>query len=95
MKYHNDASLRRFLRAFLKVDEAFQAIIKSNKWRKEYGVAEIKEDNEVVRKYKERNIALIMKHRDMEGRFVISSIINLFYSCWKITSFFKTSKLVI
>ena len=33
-----DACLKRFLKAFLTVDEAFQAVVKYLKWRKEYEV---------------------------------------------------------
>ncbi|KAG1692624.1 CRAL-TRIO domain-containing protein C3H8.02 [Nymphon striatum] len=71
LEYHNDASLKRFLKGFQSTDGAFQAIIKSNKWRKEYGVSELNEDTEVVQKYKKKNIAMLMRHRDMEGRPII------------------------
>ncbi|CAM1292375.1 Uncharacterised protein g424 [Pycnogonum litorale] len=70
-QYHNDASLRRFLRAFQDVDSAFQAIIKSNKWRKEYGVTLLNDKDPVIQKYREKKNALVMKHRDMEGRPII------------------------
>ncbi|KAI5641135.1 CRAL/TRIO domain-containing protein [Phthorimaea operculella] len=68
-QYHNDFSLKRYLRAFKTVDNAFQAILKTNKWRAEYGVAELHEDKELIEKYS--NKARVLRHRDIAGRPII------------------------
>ncbi|CAG9792042.1 unnamed protein product [Diatraea saccharalis] len=68
-QYHNDFSLRRYLRAFKTVDQAFQAIIKTNKWRIEYGVAELQNDKELITKY--ANKARVLRHRDIVGRPIV------------------------
>lgn len=70
-QYHNDFSLRRYLRAFKTVDDAFKAILKTNKWRVEYGVAELTEENPLVKKHTEQNKAKVLRHRDMSGRPVV------------------------
>ncbi|XP_053599838.1 uncharacterized protein LOC128669217 [Plodia interpunctella] len=68
-QYHNEFSLRRYLRAFKTVDQAFQAIIKTNKWRMEYGVAELHNDKELIEKYSDK--ARVLRHRDITGRPII------------------------
>ncbi|XP_047989892.1 CRAL-TRIO domain-containing protein C3H8.02 [Leguminivora glycinivorella] len=68
-QYHNDFSLRRYLRAFKTVDNAFQAIIKTNKWRAEYGVSDLHKDAELIEKYSSK--ARVLKHRDIVGRPVV------------------------
>ncbi|XP_050306935.1 uncharacterized protein LOC126743759 [Anthonomus grandis grandis] len=70
-QYHNDFSLKRYLKAFKDVDSAFQAILKTNKWRKDYGVSELSPDHPVIKKHLEANRARVLKHRDMYGRPVI------------------------
>ncbi|XP_021924458.1 uncharacterized protein LOC110832090 isoform X2 [Zootermopsis nevadensis] len=70
-QYHNELSLKRFLRAFKTTDAAFQAILKTNKWRNEYNVASLTEDNPVVKKHMETNKARVLRHRDIVGRPVI------------------------
>lgn len=70
-QYHNDFSLKRYLRAFKTVDSAFQAILKTNKWRVDYGVPELTEDNPLVQKHMEQNKARVLRHRDMSGRPVV------------------------
>ncbi|OWR43173.1 uncharacterized protein LOC116766488 [Danaus plexippus] len=68
-QFHNDYSLKRYLRAFKTVDNAFQAILKSNKWRVEYGVANLHENHELIEKYSNR--ARVLRHRDMIGRPIV------------------------
>ncbi|XP_028158038.1 uncharacterized protein LOC135073189 [Ostrinia nubilalis] len=68
-QYHNDYSLRRYLRAFKTVDQAFQAIIKTNKWRGEYGVADLQNDKELIEKYSDK--ARVLRHRDIVGRPIV------------------------
>lgn len=70
-QYHNDFSLKRYLRAFGSADSAFQAILKTNKWRKDYGVAELNPEHPAVKKNLEANKARVLKHRDMQGRPVV------------------------
>lgn len=68
-QYHNEFSLRRYLRAFKTVDNAFQAVIKTNKWRVEYGVTGIGEDKDLIEKYSSK--ARVLRHRDMIGRPIV------------------------
>ncbi|XP_022829561.1 CRAL-TRIO domain-containing protein C3H8.02 [Spodoptera litura] len=68
-QYHNDYSLRRYLRAFKTVNNAFQAILKTNKWRVEYGVSELSENKEIIEKYS--NKARVLRHRDIIGRPIV------------------------
>ncbi|KAL1490506.1 hypothetical protein ABEB36_013188 [Hypothenemus hampei] len=70
-QYHNDFSLKRYLRAFKTVDSAFQAILKTNKWRKEYGVSQLTPEHPIVKKNLDENKARVLKHRDMHGRPVV------------------------
>ncbi|CAH0392953.1 unnamed protein product [Bemisia tabaci] len=70
-QYHNDFSLRRYLRAFKTVDAAFQQILKTNKWRAEYKVTELTEEHPVIKDYLTKNKVKVLKHRDMQGRPVI------------------------
>lgn len=91
-QYHNEFSLKRYLRAFKSVDAAFQvirwnfltlpqqkneylnnfqALLKTNKWRCEYNVAELTLDHPDVKKHYEGNKARVLRHRDMAGRPVI------------------------
>ncbi|XP_050342236.1 uncharacterized protein LOC126768265 [Nymphalis io] len=68
-QYHNEYSLKRYLRAFKTVDNAFQAILKTNKWRVEYGVSNLHENKEIIEKY--ANKARVLRHRDIIGRPII------------------------
>lgn len=70
-QYHNEFSLRRYLRAFKTTDAAFQGILKTNKWRKEYDVASLTIDSPLVKKHLEAKKACVLKHRDMVGRPII------------------------
>ncbi|XP_030385402.1 CRAL-TRIO domain-containing protein C3H8.02 [Scaptodrosophila lebanonensis] len=66
-QYHNEFSLRRYLRAFKTTDDAFQALLKTNKWRETYGVAKLSEMDQS----KLKNKARVLRHRDCVGRPVI------------------------
>ncbi|XP_019876189.1 uncharacterized protein LOC109604096 [Aethina tumida] len=70
-QYHNDFSLKRFLKAFKTVDEAFQAILKTNKWRKEYGVDKLNIEMPLIKSNLEANKARVLRHRDLQGRPII------------------------
>lgn len=65
---HNDASLWRFLRAFNTADEAFKALLKSNKWRREFGVATLSEKDEDVQSEMMTRKAMLLRNRDVKGR---------------------------
>lgn len=67
-QYHNNFSLRRFLIAFKTVDLAFQAILKTNKWKEDYGVKTLGATPEIQNNMDK---ARVLKHRDMIGRPVI------------------------
>jgi len=67
-QYHNEYSLKRYLRAFKTVDAAFQAILKTNKWRESYGVGNLG-DSDSIKKH--ANKARVLRHRDCIGRPVI------------------------
>lgn len=47
----------------------FQAIIKTNKWRAEYGVADLQNDKELIEKYSDK--ARVLRHRDIVGRPIV------------------------
>uniref|UniRef100_A0A1B6C4H8 CRAL-TRIO domain-containing protein n=1 Tax=Clastoptera arizonana TaxID=38151 RepID=A0A1B6C4H8_9HEMI len=71
LQYHNEFSLRRYLKAFKTVDAAFEQILKTNKWRVEYDIQNLTLNNPVVKKHMDGNKARVLKHRDMVGRPVI------------------------
>ncbi|KAJ8953830.1 hypothetical protein NQ318_006680 [Aromia moschata] len=70
-QYHNEFSLKRYLRAFKTADDAFKAILKTNKWRQEYGVEDLTAETPVVKVNLEANKARVLRHRDMQGRPVV------------------------
>lgn len=70
-QYHNDFSLKRYLRAFKTPDDAFKAVLKTNKWRKEYGVEGLTPDTPAIKENMEANKARVLRHRDMNGRPVV------------------------
>ncbi|CAH1109477.1 unnamed protein product [Psylliodes chrysocephalus] len=70
-QFHNEFSLKRYLRAFKTVDDAFKAILKTNKWRKEYGVETLTPETPEIKKNLEANKARVLKYRDMIGRPVV------------------------
>uniref|UniRef100_A0A6B2EDC7 Putative phosphatidylinositol transfer protein pdr16 n=1 Tax=Phlebotomus kandelakii TaxID=1109342 RepID=A0A6B2EDC7_9DIPT len=67
-QYHNEFSLKRYLRAFKTVDAAFQAILKTNKWRHTYGVKDLEQSSAIQNNL---NKARVLNHRDITGRPVI------------------------
>ncbi|XP_065158338.1 uncharacterized protein [Atheta coriaria] len=70
-QYHNEFSLKRYLRAFKTTDDAFKAILKTNKWKTTYGVSELTPEHPVIKANMEKNKARVLRHRDMFGRPVI------------------------
>lgn len=67
-QFQTDASLRRFLRAFHTADEAFKMLIKCNKWRNEYGVLRLTEEDEDIKEEMMTGKAILLRHRDFLGR---------------------------
>uniref|UniRef100_T1IRK1 CRAL-TRIO domain-containing protein n=1 Tax=Strigamia maritima TaxID=126957 RepID=T1IRK1_STRMM len=70
-QYHSDFSLRRYLKAFGNADDAFKSILKTNKWRREFGVASLREDDTIIKSHIEKKKAVLCRHRDMHGRPII------------------------
>lgn len=70
-QYQNDFALKRYLRAFGTVDKAFQAILKTNKWRREYEVSQLNVDHPIIKKHLDENKIKVLRHRDMQGRPVL------------------------
>lgn len=70
-QYQNDFALKRYLRAFGTVDKAFQSILKTNKWRREYEVSQLNPDHPVIKKHLDENKIRVLRHRDMQGRPVL------------------------
>ena len=67
---HTDASLRRFLRAFIDVDVAFKQLLKCNKWRREYKVATLSPEDPDVAEEMATGKVHILRNRDNKGRYV-------------------------
>ncbi|GAB6027285.1 hypothetical protein CHUAL_001567 [Chamberlinius hualienensis] len=70
-QYVSEFGLRRYLKAFKDVDTTFQAILKTNKWRKNFGVDSLTIEDPIVADYLKKNVAIISRHRDMHGRPVV------------------------
>ncbi|XP_064636965.1 uncharacterized protein LOC135493518 [Lineus longissimus] len=70
-QHHDDFSTQRFLRAFKTADASFQAMLKCNKWRRDYGVECISPTEECIQKELIAQKALLLMHRDIIGRPVI------------------------
>ncbi|XP_018336183.1 CRAL-TRIO domain-containing protein C3H8.02 [Agrilus planipennis] len=70
-QYHNEFSIRRYLKAFKTTDAAFQGILKTNKWRKEYGVDQLTNETPTVVSNMKANKARVLRHRDLQGRPII------------------------
>lgn len=49
----------------------FKAILKTNKWKKEYNVAALTEDHPTIKNNLALKKARVLRHRDMQGRSVI------------------------
>lgn len=49
LKAQTDSCLKRFLRGFEDVDEACKALLKYIKWREDYGVDYLSNDDDVIR----------------------------------------------
>ncbi|KAL8613468.1 hypothetical protein ACOMHN_007511 [Nucella lapillus] len=65
---HTDASLRRFIRAFIEVDVAFKQLLKCNKWRHEYQVTSLTPDDPDIAEEMATGKVHILRNRDNKGR---------------------------
>lgn len=65
---HSDASLLRYLRAFRDVDSAFVALLKYNKWRREYGVDSLSPNDPDIQSEMATGKIRLLPHRDLKGR---------------------------
>jgi hypothetical protein len=70
-QYQTDASLRRFLRAFLTADDSFKMLLKSNKWRREFGVENLTEEDKDIKEEIATGKACLLRHRDFSGRPIL------------------------
>lgn len=70
-QYQNEFALKRYLRAFGTADKAFQGILKTNKWRREYEVSQLKPDHPIIKKHLDENKIRVLRHRDMQGRPIL------------------------
>lgn len=68
---HTDASLRRFLRAFVDVDVAFKQLLKCNKWRREYNVEALSPNDPDIAQELACGKVHILRNRDNKGRPVV------------------------
>ncbi|XP_048589784.1 CRAL-TRIO domain-containing protein C589.09, mitochondrial [Nematostella vectensis] len=70
LKAQTDACLKRFLRAFLDVDEAHTALLKYIKWRDDYGVDYLSNDDDVIQEV-DTGKAVVLDFPDHSGRPII------------------------
>lgn len=64
----NDACLKRFLKGFLTVDQAFEAIMKYIKWQKEYGVHTLNANNPDIQSELQTGKVHLPSFNDKAGR---------------------------
>ncbi|XP_078405849.1 uncharacterized protein LOC144685312 isoform X2 [Cetorhinus maximus] len=64
----NDKAFARFLRAFRSVDQAFNAILRYLKWRKEFGVDSITVEDSDIKNELRSGKALLLEEKDNAGR---------------------------
>ena len=84
MQAHTDASLRRFLRAFVDVDVAFKQLLKCNKWRREYKVTTLSPEDPDVAEEMATGKVHILRNRDNKGRSVaVWGLSFFFFFFWK------------
>ena len=77
MQAHTDASLRRFLRAFVDVDVAFKQLLKCNKWRREFKVTSLSPDDPDVAEEMATGKVHILRCRDNKGRSVLLGAVGV------------------
>lgn len=71
LKAQSDACLRRFLRAFQDVDEAYSALIKYVDWREEYGVNCLSRGDDDIEEQLALGKAEVLDFPDHRGRPIV------------------------
>nr|XP_053634756.1 uncharacterized protein LOC128690214 [Cherax quadricarinatus] len=64
----DDRTLKRYLKAFRSVDAAYEGILVTNAWRRDFGVANITRDTPGVKRVMETKVCEILNHRDKNQR---------------------------
>ncbi|CAB4003615.1 Hypothetical predicted protein [Paramuricea clavata] len=67
-QYQTDACLKRFLKAFLTVDQAFEALVKYIKWRMEYAVETLNSSHPDIQTDLSTGKVLLPNFKDKAGR---------------------------
>ncbi|BFZ14474.1 hypothetical protein BsWGS_17513 [Bradybaena similaris] len=68
---HTDTSLRRFLRGYGTVDAAFTAVLKYNKWRKDYSVDSLSAEDPDIMSELAKGTVHILRNRDKKNRPIL------------------------
>ncbi|XP_076040080.1 uncharacterized protein LOC143024788 isoform X1 [Oratosquilla oratoria] len=64
----NDALIRRYLRAFKKVDIAYENILSTSLWRKEFGIPRLEKSLPHIKNFLDQKKAMLLEERDLAGR---------------------------
>ncbi|ELU12302.1 hypothetical protein CAPTEDRAFT_204347 [Capitella teleta] len=67
---YSEACLKRLLKAFESSESAFSALLKTQKWRREYGVETLSQNEQVMQEIGSRK-ALLLRQRDFKGRPIL------------------------
>lgn len=67
----NEKVLRRYIVAHKTAKDAYEKIVGTNTWRKEYGVANITSETPGVKKYMATRISLLIEEWDKENRPIV------------------------
>uniref|UniRef100_UPI00398E9922 uncharacterized protein isoform X3 n=1 Tax=Pristiophorus japonicus TaxID=55135 RepID=UPI00398E9922 len=76
----NDKAFARFLRAFRSVDQAFNAIIRYLKWRKDFGVDLITVEDPDICSEQRSGKAVLLEEKDNTGRPILLVTAKLHHS---------------
>ncbi|XP_078087672.1 uncharacterized protein LOC144505444 [Mustelus asterias] len=76
----NDRAFARFLRAFRSVDQAFNAILRYVKWRKEFGVDSITVEDSDIKNELRSGKAVLLEEKDNSGRPILLVTAKLHHS---------------
>jgi hypothetical protein len=64
--------LKRFLKAFLTVDQAFEGLVKYIKWRREYGVETLNSTHPDIQTELLTGKVLLPNFKDKAGRYIMN-----------------------
>lgn len=68
---HSNGTLKRFLRAFLTAEKAYEMIVKNDKWRIDFNVDNLNEEDEDIRNEIATRKATLLDYRDLKGRPIL------------------------